>query len=80
MPWFLLHHRHEARECGAAFAAWRGFSSGLRHRATASTCLLGGHAIWWRVDAADAAAALALLPPYVAHRTTVTEIREVRIP
>jgi hypothetical protein len=80
MPCFLLHHRHEPRECGAAFAAWRGFSSELRHRAAASTCLAGGHAIWWRVDSRDAAAALALLPPYVAARTTVTEIREVTIP
>jgi hypothetical protein len=80
MPCFLLHHRHEPRECGAAFAAWRGFSSELRHRAAASTCLVGGHAIWWRVQATDARAALALLPPYVADRTTITEIREVRIP
>ena len=80
MSSFLLQHRHEPRECGAAFASWRGFSSELRHRLTASTCPLGGHAIWWRVEAADAVTALALLPQYVAHRTTVTEIREVRIP
>jgi hypothetical protein len=80
MPDFLLQHRHDPHECGAAFAAWRGFESRLRRRATGSTCLLGGHAIWWRVEAADADAALALLPPYVARRTCVTEIREVRIP
>jgi hypothetical protein len=80
MPCFLLHHTHQPPECGAAFAAWKGFSSSLRHRPAASTCLAGGHAIWWHVEAADAGAALALLPRYVADRTHVTEIREVRIP
>jgi hypothetical protein len=80
MPSFLLHHRHEPRECGPAYAAWKGFPSELRRRAAASTCLLGGHAIWWRVEAADAAAARALLPPYVAERTAVIEIRSVMIP
>lgn len=80
MPFFLLHHRHLPRECGAAFAAWKGFPSSLRHRPAASTCLMGGHAIWWRVEAADAPTARALLPPYVAARTLITEVREVRIP
>jgi hypothetical protein len=32
------------------------------------------------VEAADRAAALALLPPYVAQRTIVEEVREVSIP
>jgi hypothetical protein len=77
---FLLHHTHRPRECEAIFAAWRGFSSPLRHRSAASTCLAGGHAIWWRVEAADRDAALALLPPYVAERTTATQVREVTIP
>ena len=27
---FLLHHRHAPEECGASFAAWRGFPSPLR--------------------------------------------------
>jgi hypothetical protein len=80
MRCYLLHHRHDPRECGAAYAAWRGFSSDLRRRSAASNCLFGGHAIWWRVEAADAHAALALLPPYVADRTSVTEIRLVTIP
>jgi hypothetical protein len=80
MPCFLLHHRHQPRECGPAYAAWKGFSSELRRCAAASTCLLGGHAIWWRVEAADAGAARALLPPYVAERTAVIEIRSVMIP
>lgn len=80
MPRFLLHHTHLASECGAAFAAWKGFSSSLRHCRAASTCLAGGHAIWWRVEAPGARDALALLPPYVAERTVVTEVREVTIP
>ena len=80
MPCFLLQHQHEPHECGAAFAAWKGFESRLRRETTGSTCLLGGHAIWWRVEATDANTALTLLPPYVAARTRATEIREVRIP
>ena len=80
MPIFLLEHRHTAPECGAAFAAWRGFQSPLRHRPAASTCLLGGHALWWRVQAEDAAAALAMLPRYVARRTVPIEVRDVEIP
>ena len=83
-PWhmshFLLHHSHRPPECAATFAAWRGFSSPLRHRPAPSTCLAGGHALWWRVVAADRAAALALLPPYVAERTIATQVREVTIP
>ncbi len=80
MPCFLLHHRHEPRECAAAFAAWTGFSSPLRHRLAPTTCLAGGHAIWWRVQATDMAAALALLPRFVADRTIPVQVREVEIP
>jgi hypothetical protein len=80
MPLFLLHHQHEPAECETAFAAWRGFSSPLRHRRAASTCLAGGHTVWWRVEAVDATAALALLPPYVAGRTVPIEIRDVTTP
>jgi hypothetical protein len=80
MRCFLLHHRHAPDECGVAFVAWKGFASRLRHRPAASDCLFGGHAIWWRVEETDADAALALLPRYVAERTSVTEIREVTIP
>jgi hypothetical protein len=80
MPVFLLHHRHDAAECDIAFAAWAGFDSVLRHRPAASTCLWGGHALWWRVEARDRAAALALLPRFVAERTSLTEVREIRIP
>jgi hypothetical protein len=80
MPLFLLHHQHAAAECDAAFAAWTGFSSPLRHRPAASTCLAGGHAVWWRVEAMNPEAALALLPRYVRKRTSVTSVREVEIP
>jgi len=80
MPAFLLHHRHEPGDCAVAFAAWAGFESPLRHRPATSTCLAGGHALWWRVEAADRAAALALLPRYVAERTTPIQVRDVQIP
>ena len=80
MPFFLLHHQHDPDECAAAFAAWTGFDSPLRHGHAASTCLSGGHSVWWRVQAENAAAALALLPRYVARRTVPIEVRDVEIP
>jgi hypothetical protein len=80
MPTFLLYHEHAPSECAVAFAAWIGFDSPLRHLRTASTCLLGGHAIWWQVQASDGAAALALLPRFIARRATLTEVRDVVIP
>jgi hypothetical protein len=80
MPTFLLEHHHEAAECEAAFAAWQGYSSELRRRTTASTCLSGGHRLWWFVDAADEAAALALLPPFVAARSIAVRVREIGVP
>ena len=80
MPVFLLHHQHTSHECPAAFAAWTGFDSPLRRRPAASTCLTGGHALWWRVEAADRSSALGLLPRFLAERTTPIEIREVQIP
>jgi len=80
MPVFMLQHQHEPHECAAAFAAWSGFESPLRHRTVESSCLTGGHRLWWRVPAPDHASALAQLPQYVAERTTATEIREIPIP
>ena len=80
MPEFLLHHRHDPEECAAAFAAWHGFTSPLRGRSTTSSCVAGGHEVWWRVSASGADAALALLPPYVAVRTDVSRVRDVSIP
>ena len=72
--------RPARQTCAAAFAAWRGFESPLRHRWAPSTCLAGGHAIWWRVEASSLADALRLVPAYVAGRTEPIEIRDVEIP
>jgi hypothetical protein len=80
MPVFILHHRHRPAECRAAFAAWTGFQSPLRRRHASSSCLPGDHSVWWRVEAPDRDAALAMLPSFVAARTAVSEIREIRIP
>jgi len=80
MPVFLLNHRHSSEECAAAYAAWHGFDSPLRKGRAPSTCLAGGHRIWWRVEAADAAAAMALMPVYVAARTDAVEVRDIETP
>lgn len=80
MPVYLLHHRHDPDECAAAFAAWQGFDSPLRHRPAPSTCLAGGHEIWWQVEAPDDSDALALMPRYVAERTRPIAVRDVEIP
>jgi hypothetical protein len=80
MPTFLIEHRHADEACGAAFAAWRGFASPLRHGSALSTCAQGGHALWWVVEAADEPAALALLPRFVARRATVLAVEPVSIP
>ncbi|HEX8646624.1 MAG TPA: hypothetical protein VF715_06960 [Thermoleophilaceae bacterium] len=76
----MLHHSHAAHECETAFAAWAGFISPLRHEPVGSTCLRGGHSLYWMVRAADRAAALAMLPRFVADRTTAIEVREVEVP
>jgi hypothetical protein len=80
MATFLLHHRHTAAECATAFAAWNGFKSPLRSRSAHSTCLAGGHALWWLVEAVDQESALGLLPNFVARRASATEVRKVCIP
>lgn len=77
---YLVHHRHPADECGVAFASFKGHRSPLRHRVAVASCLSGGHAIWWCVDAASAEDALELLPFFVAERSTAVEIAEVVIP
>jgi hypothetical protein len=77
---YLLEHRHEPRDCGVVFAAFRGHDSPLRHRPTLASCESGGHAIWWTVDAQTDEEALGLLPFYVAARTTATRVSEVEIP
>jgi hypothetical protein len=80
MAHFYLHHHHRPDECAAAFAAWNGFESPLRRRPAAATCLTGGHCLLWRVEADDEAAAVRLLPRFVAVRTEVVEVRDVEIP
>ncbi len=80
MASFLLEHRHEPGKCGVAFAAFKGHVSRLRHADAIASCAAGGHAVWWVVEAASAEAALALLPHYVAQRSTATPIRKVQIP
>ena len=80
MPRYVLQHRHESHECGVVFAAFRGFESPLRRRAVLASCGSGGHSIWWAVESASEETALALLPFYVAERTTAVPVSEVRIP
>jgi hypothetical protein len=80
MARFLLQHHHEAHECGAVFASFKGHDSRLRHHGALASCASGGHAIWWVVDAATETAALELLPFYVAARATATRVSEVQIP
>jgi hypothetical protein len=80
MSRYVLQHHHEPRECGVVFASFKGHQSPLRHRATLASCRSGGHSIWWEVEAEGREAALALLPTYVAERTTVARVNEVEIP
>jgi hypothetical protein len=77
---FVLAHIHEATQCAATFAAWRGFDSPLRSGTVLSSCVRGGHRLYWVVEATDASSALAQLPPFVAERTEATEVREVAVP
>ena len=80
MPCFLIHHHHDASECGAVYAAFKGHDTPLREKSTLASCPFGGHAIWWTVDADSEAEALRLLPFYVAQRATVSKVRQVSIP
>jgi hypothetical protein len=80
MSRYVLEHRHAPRECGVVFASFKGHESPLRHRATLASCRSGGHAIWWTVDAESEEDALALLPRYVAERTSVARVSEIEIP
>jgi hypothetical protein len=80
MSRYLLQHRHLPRECGVVFKSFKGHDSPLRHQATLASCRSGGHAIWWTVEAGSEEDALRLLPPYVAKRTTIARVNEVKIP
>jgi hypothetical protein len=77
---FVLTHTHKPEECAVSVAAWKGFASPLRQGHPLGSCAHGGHCVWWTVEAADATAALALLPDYVARRTVAAEVREVNLP
>ncbi|RZT17461.1 hypothetical protein EV649_5003 [Kribbella sp. VKM Ac-2569] len=80
MARFLVQHRHEPAECGVAYAAFKGHDSPLRHGMTITSCLTGGHMIWWTVEAKSERQALGFLPIYVADRSTATRVSEVEIP
>jgi hypothetical protein len=80
MPRYMVHHRHESRECGIAFAAFKGHESPLRHRAALASCPTGGHAIWLSIEAASEQDALRQLPYFVAQRSTIAQVSEVVIP
>ena len=80
MARYLLHHRHESGECGVVFSSFKGHDSPLRHQPTLASCRSGGHEIWWTVEADSKPDALALLPYYVAERTSITLVSEVQIP
>jgi hypothetical protein len=45
-----------------------------------SSCLAGGHELWWTVSATNRDRALALLPRFVAERTRPIQVREVEVP
>jgi hypothetical protein len=77
---FLLHNHHAAEDCGVVFAAFRGFASPLRHREALASCRSGGHEVWWRVTADNAAGALSQLPRYVATNTTAIRVHPVAVP
>jgi hypothetical protein len=77
---YLLQHHHEPEECAVVFASFKGHESSLRRQPTLASCRSGGHAIWWQVEAESEAEALALLPGYVAARTTATRVSDVDIP
>jgi hypothetical protein len=80
MASFMLHHRHGPEECPTAYAAWKGFDSPLRGRQVPTSCRLGGHEIWWEVDATDETDALGRLPRFVGERTIAIRVNRTDIP
>jgi hypothetical protein len=80
MDRYLLHHRHEAGQCGVAYAAFKGEASPLRHGTAMASCLAGGHEMWWFVEAGSSDEALAQLPHFLATRAVAIPITEVQIP
>jgi hypothetical protein len=79
MNHYLLHHRHPPGDCAAVFAAWNGFESDLRNTDAMSSCVYGGHEIWWWVDAADQPAARSLLPRFVAEMTVIVRVAPITV-
>lgn len=77
---FRLVHRHDAEECPAAYAAWKGFDSPLRGHHATSSCRWGDHQIWWDLDAPSEDEAMGYLPRYVADRAVAFRVGEVDIP
>ena len=80
MARYMLSHRHGEDECRVVFAAWQGFESPLRHHSTLGSCVEGGHALWWTVEAGSEDEARGQLPEYVAQRTEVSRVSDVAIP
>jgi hypothetical protein len=80
MPSFMVQHRPQPEEWPSAYAAWKGFDSPLRGRRVPSSCRLGGHQIWWEIEAGDETDALGHLPGFVAERTIATRVNAVDIP
>ena len=76
---YLLDHRHDPAECEAAFAAWAGVRSSLRGSTALAGCAHGEHRVIWHVEASDERAALALLPEFIAARTSALAVREIVI-
>jgi hypothetical protein len=77
VPQYRIHHRHEPAECGPVVASWKGWASPLRPEAAVSSCPFGGHESWWDVEGGSEAEVLALLPPFVAERSTATRTTSI---
>jgi hypothetical protein len=80
VPLFVLHHHHAAEECGAAYGAFKGGHSPLRHGAALASCGDGGHEMWWTVEAVNEIEALGFLPYFLVERTTATKVAQTNIP
>ena len=79
VPMFVLHHRHAAEECGAAYASFKGgkpFSASRLRSPPAATAgtRCGGPS---RPHEAEA---LRLPPYFVVERTTATKVAQIDIP
>lgn len=80
MPKYRLTHAHDAADCEAVYASWKGIDSPLRKATALSSCPSGGHEIWWDVEADSPQSALTQLPRYVADRVVAVRVGDVEIP